>query len=63
MKYKDFGGGSEGLFVCANGIPSTSNGILLMRTTNVFVSSDNIIYQESITDYIKCLDLTIISDS
>ena len=63
LKYKDFGGGSQGLFVCANGVPLTTYGILLTRRFVGSGSSDNIIYQESITDDLKCLDLTISTSS
>ncbi len=63
MKYKEFGGGLEVLFICANGVPPTSYGILITRKFVGSSLSDSIIYQESITDDIKCLDLTIIGSS
>ena len=63
LKYKDFGGGLQELFVCANGVPLTTYGILLARKNIGTSVSDSIIYQESITDDLKCLDLTISTSS
>jgi hypothetical protein len=62
LKYKNFGG-SQGLFICANGVTPTTYGILITRRFVGSSSPDNIIYQESITDDLKCLDLTISSSS
>ena len=31
IKFKDFGGGSKGLFICSNGVAPTTYGILITR--------------------------------
>jgi len=63
LKYKDFGGGLQELFVCANGVPLNTYGIFLTRKIIGTSTSERIIYQESITDDLKCLDLTISTSS
>jgi hypothetical protein len=64
IKFKVFGGGSNGLFICSNGVAPTTFGILITRKL-LFPSSlvSSIIYQESITDDIRCLDFTVINSA
>ncbi len=59
IKYKDFGQGTQEIFICADGVSMITQRILITRKVIGSGTLNNIIYQESNTDDIRCLDLTI----
>ena len=44
VKYKDFGGGVEGYFICSNTVTGSTDGILFTRRLFYSILPENIIY-------------------